>query len=61
MVKRGWGRIIKYTVDHRCSKGGFGQTNYAAAQAGMHGHTKSLALEVARKGVTVNTISPRKW
>ena len=40
------------------SKGGFGQTNYAAAKAGMHGFTKSLALEVANKGVTVNTISP---
>ena len=40
------------------SKGAFGQTNYAAAKAGMHGFTKSLALELARKGVTVNTISP---
>jgi acetoacetyl-CoA reductase len=39
-------------------KGAFGQTNYAAAKAGMHGFTKALALEVARKGVTVNTISP---
>jgi acetoacetyl-CoA reductase len=39
-------------------KGAFGQTNYAAAKAGIHGFTKSLALEVSRKGVTVNTISP---
>jgi acetoacetyl-CoA reductase len=39
-------------------KGAFGQTNYAAAKAGMHGFTKALALEVAKKGVTVNTISP---
>src|ERR1700745_4289899 len=40
------------------SKGAFGQTNYCAAKAEMHGFTKALALEVARKGVTVNTISP---
>ena len=39
-------------------KGQFGQTNYAASKAGIHGFTKSLALEVARKGITVNTISP---
>ena len=40
------------------SKGAFGQTNYAASKAGIHGFTKSLALELARKGVTVNTVSP---
>lgn len=40
------------------SKGAFGQTNYAAAKAGMHGFTKALALELASKGVTVNTVSP---
>jgi acetoacetyl-CoA reductase len=57
MVERGWGRIINVS-SILASKGGFGQTNYAAAKAGMHGFTKSLALEVAKKGVTVNTISP---
>jgi acetoacetyl-CoA reductase len=57
MADRGWGRIINVSSVNG-SKGAFGQTNYAAAKAGMHGFTKSLALEVARKGVTVNTISP---
>jgi acetoacetyl-CoA reductase len=57
MMERGWGRIINVSSIIG-SKGGFGQTNYAAAKAGMHGFTKSLALEVAKKGVTVNTISP---
>ena len=57
MMERGWGRIINVSSVNG-SKGAFGQTNYAAAKAGMHGFTKSLALESARKGVTVNTISP---
>ena len=57
MVERGWGRIINISSVNG-QKGAFGQTNYAAAKAGMHGFTKALALEVARKGVTVNTISP---
>ncbi len=57
MVERGWGRIINISSVNG-QKGAFGQTNYAAAKAGMHGFTKSLALEIARKGVTVNTISP---
>jgi acetoacetyl-CoA reductase len=57
MITRGWGRIINVSSVNG-SKGAFGQTNYAAAKAGMHGFTKSLALESARKGVTVNTISP---
>ena len=57
MVERGWGRIINVSSVNG-SKGAFGQTNYSAAKAGMHGFTKALALEVAKKGVTVNTISP---
>jgi acetoacetyl-CoA reductase len=57
MVERNWGRIVNISSVNG-QKGAFGQTNYAAAKAGMHGFTKALALEVARKGVTVNTISP---
>jgi acetoacetyl-CoA reductase len=57
MTERGWGRIVNISSVNG-SRGSVGQTNYAAAKAGMHGFTKSLALEVARKGVTVNTISP---
>jgi acetoacetyl-CoA reductase len=56
MSERGWGRIINVSSVN-AQKGAFGQVNYAA-KAGMHGFTKALALEVARKGVTVNTISP---
>jgi len=57
MVERGWGRIINISSING-QKGAFGQTNYSAAKAGMHGFSKALALEVARKGVTVNTVSP---
>jgi acetoacetyl-CoA reductase len=57
MVERNWGRIINVSSVNG-SKGAFGQTNYSAAKAGVHGFTKALAQEVARKGVTVNTISP---
>ncbi|PRG41490.1 acetoacetyl-CoA reductase [Burkholderia multivorans] len=57
MINRGWGRVINI-ASINASKGQFGQCNYAAAKAGMHGFTKSLALEVASKGVTVNTVSP---
>jgi acetoacetyl-CoA reductase len=57
MVERGWGRVINVSSVNG-SKGAFGQTNYSAAKSGMHGFTKALALEVARKGVTINTISP---
>ncbi|HNF89706.1 MAG TPA: SDR family oxidoreductase, partial [Thiobacillaceae bacterium] len=39
-------------------KGQFGQTNYSAAKAGMHGFTMALAQETAKKGITVNSVSP---
>ena len=57
MVERRWGRVINVSSVNG-QKGAFGQTNYSAAKAGMHGFTKALALEVAKQGVTVNTISP---
>ncbi|MGA8514571.1 MAG: acetoacetyl-CoA reductase [Burkholderiaceae bacterium] len=57
MLDRQWGRIINISSVNG-QKGSFGQTNYSAAKAGIHGFTKSLALEVAKKGVTVNTVSP---
>ena len=57
MAERGWGRVINISSVNG-QKGAFGQTNYSAAKAGMHGFTKALALEYARKGVTVNTVSP---
>jgi acetoacetyl-CoA reductase len=57
MTERGWGRVINVSSVNG-QKGAFGQTNYSAAKAGIHGFTKALALEVAKKGVTINTISP---
>jgi acetoacetyl-CoA reductase len=57
MTERKWGRVINVSSVNG-QKGAFGQSNYSAAKAGMHGFTKALALEVARQGVTVNTISP---
>jgi acetoacetyl-CoA reductase len=57
MMERGWGRIVNISSVNAL-KGQFGQTNYSAAKAGMHGFTKALAQEVVRKGITVNTISP---
>ncbi len=57
LLERGWGRIINIASVNG-SKGQFGQTNYSAAKAGVHGFTKALAQEVARKGITVNTVSP---
>jgi acetoacetyl-CoA reductase len=57
MTERGWGRIVNISSVNG-QRGQFGQTNYSAAKAGAHGFTMALAQEVARKGVTVNTISP---
>ena len=57
MTERGWGRIINISSING-QKGQIGQTNYSASKAGMHGFTMALAQEVARKGVTVNTVSP---
>ncbi len=57
MTDRGWGRIINISSING-QKGQLGQTNYAASKAGAHGFTMALAQEVARKGVTVNTVSP---
>lgn len=57
MLERGWGRIVNIASING-TKGQFGQTNYSASKAGVHGFTKALALETARKGVTVNTVSP---
>jgi len=57
MADAGWGRVVNISSING-QKGQFGQTNYSAAKAGMHGFTKALAQEYARKGVTVNTVSP---
>ena len=57
MVEKGYGRVVNVSSVN-AQKGQFGQTNYSAAKSGMHGFTKSLAQEVVRKGITVNTVSP---
>lgn len=57
MTRRGHGRIVNISSVNG-QTGQFGQTNYAAAKAGMHGFTMALAREVAAKGVTVNSVSP---
>lgn len=57
MVERGFGRVVNISSVNG-QTGQFGQTNYSAAKAGMHGFTMALAREVARKGVTVNSVSP---
>ncbi|CAG4971700.1 acetoacetyl-CoA reductase [Novilysobacter luteus] len=57
MRARKWGRIVQISSING-QKGQYGQANYAAAKAGMHGFTISLAQENAKFGVTVNTVSP---
>ena len=57
MIERRYGRIVNISSIN-AHKGQFGQVNYSASKAGIHGFTKALALEVARKGITVNTVSP---
>ena len=57
MLERKWGRIVNISSMNG-QKGQYGQANYAASKAGIHGFTLSIAAEGARYGVTVNTISP---
>jgi acetoacetyl-CoA reductase len=57
MLERGFGRVINIASVNG-QRGQFGQANYSAAKAGMHGFTMALAQEGAAKGVTVNTVSP---
>lgn len=57
MLSRGFGRVINISSVNG-QRGQFGQANYSAAKAGMHGFTMALAYEGAAKGVTVNTVSP---
>ncbi|HSH66288.1 MAG TPA: SDR family oxidoreductase, partial [Bacteroidia bacterium] len=57
MIAKGWGRVISISSVNG-QKGQYGQCNYATSKAGMYGFSKSLALEVAKKGITVNTVSP---
>lgn len=57
MLTRGFGRIVNISSVNG-QTGQFGQTNYSAAKAGVHGFSMALARETASKGVTVNTVSP---
>lgn len=57
MIRIGFGRIINVSSVNG-QRGQFGQTNYSAAKAGVHGFTMALAQELAPKGITVNSVSP---
>lgn len=57
MLERGYGRVINISSVNG-QRGQFGQANYSAAKAGLHGFTMATAQETALKGVTVNTVSP---
>ena len=57
MIRTRWGRIVNISSVSAVI-GTQGQTNYAAAKAGLHGATRSLALELASRGITVNTVVP---
>lgn len=57
MIAKGFGRIVNISSING-QKGQVGQTNYSAAKSGIYGFTKALAQEVAKNGITVNTVSP---
>jgi 3-oxoacyl-[acyl-carrier protein] reductase len=57
MIAARWGRIVNVSSVAALA-GNRGQTNYAAAKAGLHGATKALALELASRGITVNAVAP---